>query len=122
MEFAFRYTSLAGVLVKALGLGPRFSSIHLDDDALHVRMGYGFRATVPRASITAVAPSTRHPLSRGVHGWGGRWLVNGSGKGLVTITIDPPTRARVTGIPVQLRELTVSVHAPAELVEALTVG
>jgi len=122
MTYAIRYTSMGGGLLKLLGLGPRFSSIHLDDDTFRVQMGWGFRATVPRSSITAAAPSTRRPLSRGMHGWGGRWLVNGSGKGLVTLTIDPPASARVTGIPVRLRELTVSADAPTELIEALAVG
>jgi hypothetical protein len=57
-----------------------------------------------------------------VHGWAGRYLVNGSGRNLVSIGLDPPQRARVIGFPVRVRELTVSVDDPAGLVEALAVA
>lgn len=121
MKFAFRYNGPSGALLRALGLGPRFSSIELADDTLAVHMGWGFRTRIPRASIAAVAPSTLRTISRGAHGWRGRWLVNGSGKGLVAITIDPPVRAYTLGFPLRLRELTLSVDAPGELIEALAV-
>jgi hypothetical protein len=44
-----------------------------------------------------------------VHGFNGRWLVNGSGRGIVGIRLDPVQRAYVIGAPVRLRELLVSV-------------
>ena len=122
MKFDIRFDGPSAVMMKVFGLGPRSSSLEVGDDTVQVHMGWGFRATIPRASITAAAPTQRRPLNRGVHGWRGRWLVNGSGKGLVTVTIDPPVRAATMGWPVQLRELTVSVDAPDELVEALAVG
>lgn len=62
----------------------------------------------------------RLPLSIGVHGWRGRWLVNGSRRGLVTIEIEPPARARVIGFPVRLRRLDVSVDEPEALVASLS--
>ncbi len=122
MKYAFRYNGVGGWVTRLLGLGPRFSSIQVTDDTLTVRMGWGFRATIPRANITGVAPGPGWRFSRGVHGWGGRWLVNGSGSGLVVLTIEPRVRAWVTGVPVKLRQLTVSVAAPGELIEALAVG
>lgn len=122
MKFGFSYGGPSRVLLTALGCGHRFSSIEVDGTTLRVRLGWAFRATIPRPAITGAAPDTRRPISRGAHGWRGRWLVNGSGKGLVTLTIDPPVRAATMGWPVQLRELTVSVDAPDELVEALAVG
>jgi hypothetical protein len=59
------------------------------------------------------------PISRGVHGIAGRWLVNGSGQGLLTIDLMPNQRAYVIGFPVRLRRLLVSVADPVALVEAL---
>ncbi len=61
----------------------------------------------------------KYDASRGAHGWRGRWLVNGAGDGLVVIDISPPARARVTGVPVRLRELTVSVEDPDALAAEL---
>ncbi len=44
------------------------------------------------------------------HGWGGRWLVNGSAHNIVELTIEPPVRASTVGFPIkQLRLLRVSV-------------
>ncbi len=119
VKYAFRYDGLGGAIVRAVAMGPRFSSIEVTDTTLRVCMGWGFRATVPRASITSVATDPRRMFSRGAHGWRGRWLVNGSGKGLVTITIDPPTRGFVIGFPIRLRTLTVSAATPTELITAL---
>ena len=121
MKFAIRYDGPSGALLRVLGLGPRFSSIELTDEVLRVSMGWGFHTRIPRTAITAVAPSTLRTISRGAHGWRGRWLVNGSGKGLVTITIDPHVRAYTMGFPLRLRQLTLSVAAPSELIEALAV-
>ena len=84
-------------------------------------MAWGFSADVPRSAIAdARRWEGRRPLSIGVHGWRGRWLVNGSRQGLVVIDVDPPHRARVAGVPVSLRELIVSVEHPDDLVAALT--
>ena len=122
MRFEFRFDGLSAVLLKVLGCGPRRSYIEVSDETLRVRLGWSFRATVPRSSIRSAELSTAHPISRGAHGWGGRWLVNGSGKGLVTLTIEPHSRAHAVGFPVKLRQLTVSVQAQDELIRALTVG
>ena len=50
-----------------------------------------------------------------MHGWRGRWLVNGAHRPIARITLALPGRARVLGFPVQLRELLVSVDDVAEL-------
>ncbi|MDO8362371.1 MAG: hypothetical protein Q7V88_05705 [Actinomycetota bacterium] len=122
MEFAFRYSGPTGLLVRALAMGPRFSRVQLADDRLRVRMGWAFSAQLPTASVVAAQRPTRRPFSRGVHGWRGRWLVNGSGDGLVTLLLQPPQRARVLGVPVRLRELTISLEAPDQFLETLAVG
>ena len=95
------------------------SSVDLGDGEVVVCFGVMFKATIVRTSIRSARTETRRTLSKGAHGWCGRWLVNGSSRGLVTITIEPPGRARVVGVPVQLRELTVSVDDPNGFIAAL---
>ncbi len=102
-----------------LRLSPSDSFVEVDPGEVSVRMGWGFRARFPRTSVTAVAPSPRRPLSRGIHGWAGRWLVNGSGDGIVSIGLQPPQRGYVMGFPVRLTTLLVSVEDPDALVTTL---
>lgn len=82
-------------------------------------MGWSFRADIPLESMTGAQRYAGLVGGIGVHGWRGRWLVNGAASGLVTIDIDPPARARVSGVPVRLRTLRVSVEWPDEHVAAL---
>ncbi len=117
-RFAIRYGALRALL-SVLGLGPRYSGLELDRDRLRVRMGWGFSATVARSQIRSARPSQGLVGGIGVHGWGGRWLVNGSVSGLVTLEIDPAARAWVIGVPVKLRSLRVSVEDPDALLRAL---
>ncbi|MCP5026353.1 MAG: hypothetical protein GY929_08725 [Actinomycetia bacterium] len=110
-RFAFRY-GIWRPLLSVLGLGPKFSDIAVTPDEVRVRMGWGFRARIPRSSIRSAAPDEDMWGSVGVHGWRGRWLLNGSVHGIVTIRIDPDARARTMGIPVRLHTLHVSVVEP----------
>ncbi len=105
-------------LLAVLGLTPRCSYLDVAAERVRVRMGWAFRAEIPRASIRAIAPA-RHALSIGVHGWRGRWLVNGAAGPLATLTIDPVARGRIAGLPVRLRELTISVDDVNALIGAL---
>ena len=97
---------LLRVLLAVLLVRPR---LEVTRKALVVSLGWSFRVAVPRTSITGVdsLPWTR--LSIGAHGWRGRWLVNTAPGPLVRITIDPSTPGRLLGVPVRIRELTVSV-------------
>jgi len=117
-RFAIRY-GLFRPLLSALGAGPRWSHVDVDAEEVRVRMGWSFRANVPRSSVTGVAPYTGLVLGIGVHGWRGRWLVNGAARGLVTISVDPAARAWVLGLPVKLRALCVSLEEPEQLMAAL---
>jgi hypothetical protein len=119
MEFAMKYDALGAGVMTLLGAGRRHSTVTLTDDELIVRQGWAFRGVVPRSSIAGARRRPGSVISRGAHGWSGRWLVNGAGDGLVVIDIDPPARARVTGVPVSLRELTVSVEDPDAFVAEL---
>ena len=115
--FAFRYGAFR-LLLSAMGMGPRYARIELDADALRVRMGSAFTATIPLERITGAEARSGPVGGIGVHGLRGRWLVNGAATGLVAITIEPPVRARV-GIPVALSQLTLSLEDPEGFLAAL---
>jgi len=119
--FPIRY-GLFRPLLTVLGAGPRFSGVDVDRDHMRVRMGWSFRAEVARGSIIGATRRSGLVASIGVHGWNGKWLVNGAARGLVTVSIDPPARAYVGGVPVRLRTLIVSVQPPEALIAVLTDG
>ncbi|HSH11073.1 MAG TPA: hypothetical protein VLA10_04740 [Ilumatobacter sp.] len=108
----FRYNRVNRWLFALFGMGRRSSAIVMHADSIDVKMGWAFRAEIPRANITSVTPHTGRVLGWGVHGWRGRWLVNGSSKGLVTLAIEPPVPSRVCFLPGRLRQLTVSLVDP----------
>jgi hypothetical protein len=102
-----------------LGLGPSNSEIRLDAGVLRVKMGWAFDAEIPVASITKAEAANERVFTWGVHYSRGRWLVNGSGSGLVALTIDPPVQAKVWIRSVTLRSLWVSVTDPDALIAAV---
>ena len=106
-------------LSSVLGLLPSKSFVSIDDAEIEVRMAWAFRSRFPRSAVRSHTRADIAPLSRGVHGFAGRWLVNGSGKGIVRLELDPPQRAYVMGLPMQLRTLLVSVDDPEALAAAL---
>jgi hypothetical protein len=116
--FPILYGALRPLLV-ALGMGPGFSGVELSDTEIHVRMGWAFRTRVPRTAITGARLVSGRVGGIGVHGWRGRWLVNGSMDKIVGIDIDPAVRAVATGIPVHLRYLALSVENPDAFLAAL---
>ena len=118
-RFAIRFDSFYRVISLLSFLPPADAHVTLDGDEVAVRMAWGFRARFPRAAVADVKASAERPLSRGVHGWRGDWLVNGAGGGLVEVLFDPPMRARVVGFPVRVRRLRVAVDDPDGLVSAL---
>jgi hypothetical protein len=118
-RFPIRFESWYGLLSSLLLLPPRESYLDVGDEEIEVRMGWAFRARFPRASVAGTSPWQSATLSRGVHGFAGRWLVNGSGAGILAIDLQPTQRARVMGIPVRLRQLLVSVDDPAALAARL---
>ena len=92
----------------------------MDGSDVVVRMGWAFRTRFPRAAVASVAPAPDRWLTRGVHGFGGRWLVNGAGTGIRRIDLEPPQRAFVAGVAIRLKQLLVSVEDPDALCAALT--
>jgi hypothetical protein len=118
-RFALRYSPFYRALLTALGLGPRHAFVEIGEEVVRVRMGWAFSGAVPRSSIRRAQRAPRVRLTAGVHGWGGRWLVNGAGVGIVAIEIDPPAAGEVCGVRVSLRELHVSVEQPEALLAEL---
>jgi hypothetical protein len=117
-RFPIRFDRWYEALSRALFISPSDSYVAMDGAQVTVRMAWAFEASFPCSAIAAAAPFDRRPVSRGVHGWHGRWLVNGSGEGILRIDLSPGQRARVLGVPVALSELLVSVDDPARLASA----
>jgi hypothetical protein len=114
-----RFDRFFAGMMTVLAMPPRSAYVELDALDVTVRMAWGFRATFPRSAVASARPYTGTTISRGVHGFAGRWLVNGSGQGLVSIELSPEQRGRVLGVPVKLRELTVSVDDVQGLIDHL---
>ena len=118
-RFPIRFTGLSRAMI-ALGLSPSRSWVEVGDDVLRVRMSWAFSLDAPLVNIRDARPDTGRVGGWGVHGWRGRWLVNGSSSGLVRIDLSPPVRGRMGPIPIGIRQLRVSVEDPDGLVAALT--
>ena len=119
-RFPIRFDAWYRVLSSMLFLSPSASYVEVSDGQAHARMGWGFRASFPLSAVAATSMLHGRPLSRGVHGWAGRWLVNGSGTEIVVIDLEPAQRAWVMGFPVRLRQLMVSVESSEELRKVLS--
>ncbi len=108
------------LLSSVLGLPPSGAYVQVTGERVEVRMGWAFRSRFRRSEVASASPLDIRPISRGVHGFGGSWLVNGAGRGILRIELSPPQRAYVTGVPIRLRELLVSVTEVSALAAALT--
>ena len=118
-RFPIRFTGLSRAMI-ALGLSPNRSWVEVGDDLLRVRMSWAFSLDAPLVNVRDARPDTGRVGGWGVHGWRGRWLVNGSSSGLVRIDLSQPVRGRMGPIPIGIRQLRVSVEDPDGLVAALT--
>lgn len=121
-RFAIRIDRAFGVLAWMLGMSRERSFVEIRDGEVRVEMGRSFRARFPELAVISTRRHEGWTLSRGVHGFAGRWLVNGSGRGIVEIELAPGQRASVLGFPVKLRQLLVSLEDPEGLLEALPAG
>jgi len=121
-QFTISFTNWMRVLMAAVLAGPRHCAVTVSSDHLDVHMGVGgwaFATSVHRSSIVDVRRVNRPVWAWGAHGWRGRWLVNGSGDGLVQVTIDPPQHGRCLVFAIKLRQLTLSLDDPDGFVAAL---
>jgi hypothetical protein len=105
-------------LLTLCGAPARWSDIRIDRNRVRVRMGWGFRTWFPRGDVVRVTRA-RAMVSIGVHGWRGRWLVNGAHRPIAAVELAAPVPARVLGFPVNVRELLVSVDDVTALERAL---
>ena len=115
VRFAIRFDSWYRVLSGVLFLPPSSCFVEIQGEEVHAQMGWAFRTSFPRLAVASISRLKSRPMSRGVHGLSGRWLVNGSGEGIVVIDLQPAQRAHVLGIPVRLRQLMVSLEDPEGL-------
>ncbi len=113
-----KYARPFTAILRITGAPPSTAYLDVDGERVRARMGRSFRAEFPRDAITSV-DEFRHVVSVGVHGWRGRWIVNGAHAPMACIVLKTPVRARVLGVPVRLRELCVSVDDIAELKRVL---
>lgn len=120
MQTELRFERWYLALSIPVGLGPKNCELRADNGTLHVKMGWAFDAQIPIASITRAEETNARIFTWGVHYAGGRWLVNGSRKGLVALTIDPPVPAKAAMRAIELRSLIVSVTDPVALIAACT--
>ena len=120
-RFPIRFSSGNSILFKGLLILPSSSYVDLDDHGIHVRLGWAFSARIPRGKLAKAGPGQPPtiPLTAGAHGWRGRWLVNGAPDGIVTIALSEPARATVSGFPIRLKELSVSLEDPEGFLAAL---
>jgi hypothetical protein len=119
MRYPIRFDPAFRVFCKAIFLSPDEAHVDVADDLVLVKFSWGFRAAFPRSSVASTSVYPTRPMSRGVHGFAGRWLVNGAGDGILDLCFEPEQRGHVLGWPVSLRHLLVSVEDPEALAEAL---
>ena len=117
--FPISFDRPSSMLFAVLRLGRDDARIEVEDLEITVKMGWAFDTVIPRATVASVRAVDRRVIARGVHGWGGDWLVNGAGSGLVRIDMEPRVHGRVSLVPVRIRSVTVSVEDPPALVDAI---
>lgn len=121
--FSLSFNRLLRAVMVPILAGPRRCKVVVGRDRLDVSMGVGgwaFATSVPRSSIVEVTPVDGPVWGWGAHGWRGRWLVNGSSRGLVRLTVVPVGRARCLVFPIRLRQLTLSLDDPDGFAAALS--
>jgi hypothetical protein len=121
IRYRFSYTSFNRGLFTLLGIGPERSSVEVDREVVRVRMGWSFQAEIPRSAIRSITREKKpFGFGAGVHGWRGRWVVNGSNNGVVRLVLDPPPAARMLSIvTIKPRELFLSLENPTGFIASL---
>jgi hypothetical protein len=113
-SFPIRYSKLSRVFFVPLRLGARHAKVELTDDTLRVRMGWAFRATIPRRSIRRAALHGDVWWTVGVHSDRRckSWLVNGSSTGIVFLDLLPPAEGRAGPFPITIERLGLGLADP----------
>jgi hypothetical protein len=121
VRFPIRFSSANGILFRGLLISPSSAFVELDNAMVRVRLGWAFSTRIPRNLIRSAGPGKPPAirLTAGAHGWNGRWLVNGAPDGIVAMELTEPLRASVSGFPIRLRHLSVSLDDPDGFLAAL---
>ena len=117
-RFPIRVTDAQRTL-RTLGIHPPECAVEVDGDRLRVHYGWAFRMDTALAGVRHAERDPTRPRKLGVHGWWGRWVVDGSFDRVVKIDFDPPARARTGPFPLKVRELRVSLDDPDGFLAAL---
>jgi hypothetical protein len=122
MRLPISRTPGKGAMLSGCGilLSHCFVDVDKARELVTVHFGWGFHAEFALSDVATAARTADVRMTTGAHGWRGRWLVNGASGPIVTITLRGPVRAAVMGLPIRLRELSVSVEQPDQLIAALT--
>lgn len=123
-SFPIRYSKVSRWLMAPLLLGARHAKVGLSDEELRVRMGWAFRATIPRVSIRRAAVHREVVWAVGVHSdlRFKSWLVNGAMNGVVFLDLLPPARGRFAVIPITIERLGLGLEDPDAFLRSLGVG
>jgi hypothetical protein len=119
-QYAIRVDPLFRGLFTVLGAGRRHDVVEVDAATVSVRLGWLFRAAIPRSAVVGAHHHADMFGGWGAHGWRGRWLVNGSSKGIVQVDLASRQRAWLLGVwPISLRVLYISLTDPDGFLSAL---
>jgi hypothetical protein len=122
-RYSIRFNKLARLLFWGVLIRSNACFLELDAENIRVQMSWAFRARFPRSNVSRAALGVEGMiLGLGVHGFAGRWLVNGSLDGLLTLQLAPEQRAFVLGFPVKLRELQLSLDDPDAFLASVRAG
>jgi hypothetical protein len=104
-----------------LFLGARHAKAELTEDILRVRMGWAFRASIPRRSIRRAALNREVVWAIGVHSdlRFKTWLVNGSTKGVVFLDLLPAASGRLGPVRITIERLGLGLEDPDGFLRAL---
>ena len=76
------------------GLGPKWTTIRVVGDILHVKHGWAFCIDVALKDIKSARLIRERPSAWGVHPMGDAWLVNGSRHGVVELKFARPVTSK----------------------------
>ena len=111
-RFAILFDRWYAILSRCIFISPSASWLEVEGNTVTIEMGWAFHCTIAREAICRVKQENLKPLSRGVHGFAGQWLINGSAHNILAITLSPPQQGYVCGFPVRLKKLWLSLEEP----------
>jgi hypothetical protein len=119
-RYAIRVDPAFRPLFAIFGAGPHHDYVEVGATVVRVRLGWMFQADIPRSAVGKAEHHADMYGGWGAHGWAGRWLVNGSSKGVVEVDLTVRQRAHLLGVwPISLSVLYVSLVDPDGFLAAL---